>query len=851
MLKSKQQGIADTPKKEFPLFSIVVLNWNGLEDTKICLEHVWKLDYPNFEVIVVDNGSRSDSKDYLSKLENIIYIDNPVNRGFTGGHIDGLAHCSGEYIVLLNNDAVMKKDYLTKALEHFSDPKVAVVGGRSYWWNEDNQILDEANQFYSYQQIDPWTGEARMLDYDYGQPQEVNNVSGSCVVVRKSIIDQLGYLYDRFFAYFEETDLFARVKRAGYTVLYDPRLQIWHKNGASSGASGGSYFFYYHIFRNRFIFATRNFETKFLLKFWIIYYGIALKSLLKFLLRRGDDKMNKAYAAAAWYNIITLFRNLRSRHSLTSTLGKSAYNHQIWIEQTGVSFVIDATRLKQADFDSLVNTLMQDKNVQHEYVLVISESTRPNRTQFNLRCITDRGYFDTNPLNLGVIAARHPWITITSAEEKLDYALAQVTLNSVMGSKKQLFAYKNASEQMSNFLLLSKDLFQKMGGFGNKKSASDIRNWLVLYAGRTKSINWIFDSSLNLSWSEMPIASSDRTVQLKSAIRFDKQLQSAHEIHWFHSLQLKYYRFYQVTTFVKWIFTLKVPFRLKAARMKNLIVFTLTLNKQALATEFKHIRNEVVLNDSHHINTKEQHSIIRKRLEDYSKDVTAIPVFIICRDRVDALSQLVTWLEAHGQTKIIFIDNDSSYRPLLEYFDKTSYQVLQLNRNVGHTSPWSLEIVRALVPDDFYIVTDPDVIPVDDCPDDVINYFVSVHKQFFAYEKVGFGLKIDDLPDYFPLKNHVIEWESQFWKTTIGDNLYEAGIDTTFALYKPFTYIYTLHPSIRTGGNYVARHMPWYHDPKKDTDEDIYYRFRANRNVNSWNAGELPERYAKEMKPNT
>src|SRR5690606_5067266 len=108
-------------RNSFPLVSIVVLNWNGLEHTKVCLQHVRKLDYPNYELIVVDNGSKKSEKQYLKryaeKTPNTRFVDNPVNRGFTGGHIDGLAVASGEFIVLLNNDAVMKSNYLKKALE--------------------------------------------------------------------------------------------------------------------------------------------------------------------------------------------------------------------------------------------------------------------------------------------------------------------------------------------------------------------------------------------------------------------------------------------------------------------------------------------------------------------------------------------------------------------------------------------------------------------------------------------------------------------------------------------------------------------------------------------------------------
>ncbi|HEX9153662.1 MAG TPA: glycosyltransferase, partial [Candidatus Saccharimonadales bacterium] len=72
-----------------PLISIVVLNWNGLEDTRECLASLRKLTYPNVEIIVVDNGSEDGSKKFFSKEKGIVYVDLDKNYGFTGGHIKG------------------------------------------------------------------------------------------------------------------------------------------------------------------------------------------------------------------------------------------------------------------------------------------------------------------------------------------------------------------------------------------------------------------------------------------------------------------------------------------------------------------------------------------------------------------------------------------------------------------------------------------------------------------------------------------------------------------------------------------------------------------------------------------
>lgn len=92
-------------------------------------------------------------------------------------------------------------------------------------------------------------------------------------------------------------------------------------------------------------------------------------------------------------------------------------------------------------------------------------------------------------------------------------------------------------------------------------------------------------------------------------------------------------------------------------------------------------------------------------------------------------------------------------------------------------------------------------------------------------QKVGFALKIDDLPDYFDKKQEVIRWESKFYDIEIEKNLFEAPIDTTFALHRPFARISTegRYKMIRTGFPYIAKHLPWYNDSKNLCDEEKFY----------------------------
>ena len=151
-------------RNEQPLVSLAVLNWNGLEDTKSCLVSLRALNYPNIEIIVVDNGSVDGSKDYFATLNDIVFVDLPYNTGFTGGHIAAEQVAKGRYIGLINNDLVIDSDWINECLATFDrNSKAAMVGGKTFKWNGDNPVYDVSNEFYSFQEVDIRTGNTRTL----------------------------------------------------------------------------------------------------------------------------------------------------------------------------------------------------------------------------------------------------------------------------------------------------------------------------------------------------------------------------------------------------------------------------------------------------------------------------------------------------------------------------------------------------------------------------------------------------------------------------------------------------------------------------------------------------------------
>lgn len=820
-----------------PLISVVILNWNGIEDTKLCLEYAHKLNYSNYEIIVVDNGSDQTEKDYLSQLKDITYIDNRTNRGFAGGQIDGYKVAKGEYILLLNNDAVIDSGYIKNALPLFEDPRVAVVGGRAYFWNDDEHMLDKTNRFYAYMEVSPTTAETTMLMEDAGVAQEVNSVSGSAVLVRRAAVEKVGYLYEPFFAYYEETDLFARMKRAGYKVLYSPDLHIWHRNGATSGAQGGSSFFFYHIFRNRFIFVIRNFEPHYIRKFLASYYRLGLRSVLQIPRGQVQKRLGIAYAKAMIAMALQLIPILLDRHKLTRQLGKTQYCHQILNEQIKLSIIIDSTKQDAVKRDAIVKKINQDNNPLHEYIIIVRDSADTHiQLGNNVRFVIDKGFFAAHPINLGCIAARMSWMLIAPASQLPDPTICCEKISQAMSMQRHALYIDDAS------LAITKDYYQKIGGFS--KDSKNLKLNLE-YAAEYASLEG------ELGGMRAELKESREKEELRQQIAYDNNLLRARTGGIWRRYLDKHYHVLQFYSLVAWLGSRDISLRLKLARIKNLTTFTLTLKKRKLATELQHIRNELRVHDQRfsglEIRNKQYQHTLEMATANIDKNISNIPVFIICFERVNALKQLVAWLESVGIKKIIFLDNSSSYKPLLRFYENTPYQVLRLYRNIGHTAPWSLDIIRILVPDQYYVVTDPDVIPTEYCPKDALLHLAKIHQVFPAYQKVGLGLKIDDLPEHYPLHSEVVIWEKQFWKTELRPGVYEAGVDTTFALYKPFTYRYSLHPSLRTGEPYVARHLPWYVDPNYPTKEEIYYRKRANVNITSWNVDELPDRYKQEI----
>jgi hypothetical protein len=205
-------------------------------------------------------------------------------------------------------------------------------------------------------------------------------------------------------------------------------------------------------------------------------------------------------------------------------------------------------------------------------------------------------------------------------------------------------------------------------------------------------------------------------------------------------------------------------------------------------------------------------------------DYKEIPIIINNRNRLTFLTQIIESFRNRGYHNITILDNNSTYPPLLDFYKTNSCKVIFLEKNLGFDALEKIPLYNK-IRKNYFVYTDPDILPVEECPDDFLKFFLDTLKKYPTVQKVGFSLKIDDLPDTYESKKQVIAWEKKFYDNRIGDKLYLARIDTTFALHRPYATISTKgrYKMIRTGYPYTARHLPWYNDSENLSEEETYY----------------------------
>ena len=241
---------------------IIVLNWNGHRDTIECVESCRRLQHASYRIVVVDNGSIDGSEGVLrGRWTDVDFLQTGANLGYSGGNNAGIRHAlahGAAYIWLLNNDARVAPDALTYMVDVLDrQPAVGIVGAKVYYLDRPEVILSAGGA------VDLERGGAvrhiggeRNDDGAYDAPAAVDWVAGCSMMVRREVFASIGPFDDNYFLYFEDVDLCLRARAAGWTVTYEPRARIWHREGAKHQGLFSSTFIYYFL-RNRLYFMKR------------------------------------------------------------------------------------------------------------------------------------------------------------------------------------------------------------------------------------------------------------------------------------------------------------------------------------------------------------------------------------------------------------------------------------------------------------------------------------------------------------------------------------------------------------------------------------------------------------------
>jgi GT2 family glycosyltransferase len=251
----------------YPLVYIIILNWNGLQDTIVCLDSLASLTYPNFRLVVVDNGSTDGSTDIISKnYPKVIFVENKENLGYAKGNNVGIRYAlenNADYIWLLNNDTVVEQNaLLNMVIEAEGDPLIGIIGSKIYYLNSAKKIWFAGAMINWSRGISNHIGmnETDVGQYDY--VKEIDRVAGCSMLVKREVCNRVGLFDDNFFLYVEEVDWCVRARKAGFKCLFVPSSIVYHRGLASVSLIGScSKVFNYYNTRNFLYLIQKSFNS--------------------------------------------------------------------------------------------------------------------------------------------------------------------------------------------------------------------------------------------------------------------------------------------------------------------------------------------------------------------------------------------------------------------------------------------------------------------------------------------------------------------------------------------------------------------------------------------------------------
>lgn len=245
------------------MVAIILVNYNGADDTIECIKSLSTIEDVEYEIVVVDNKSTDDSVDKLKgyqRFSKFVLLEADFNNGFAAGNNIGITYVkNADYYLLLNNDTVVKPDFLTRLLCGIkTNPGCGAAISKILYYSHPDTIWYAGGSFN--------TRTARSEHYRFNQrdtmkaepSQKVTFASGCCLCVSREVIRKIGMLNESFFLYEEDTEYCYRIVDAGFDIIYVPDSVIYHKVSSSTGQ--GSPMSQYYTVRNKYSLIKMHFK---------------------------------------------------------------------------------------------------------------------------------------------------------------------------------------------------------------------------------------------------------------------------------------------------------------------------------------------------------------------------------------------------------------------------------------------------------------------------------------------------------------------------------------------------------------------------------------------------------------
>lgn len=304
----------------FPKVTVAIFNYNGLEDTKKCLKSVVKTKYQDYQIFVIDDGSKDNEISKLKRLfnkKNIHFSSDGLNRGFSARANEIIYSAKSKYLVLLNNDTVVDPkwlEYLVNTAE--KDDKVAVCQSKLRSMNFSDYFeyagacggyLDKLGYPYAKGRI-MFSIEKDIGQYD--QEDEIFWACGAAMLIRTSVALTIGGFDENLFAYAEEVDFCWRAKKLGFKVKIVPQSVVFHRGASSWNKKLIRKTYLLH--RNHLILLIKHLQIKELI--WILPMRLLFDFLsIIYYIREGTYGYTLAVLKAHFYIITRFFKILKNR----------------------------------------------------------------------------------------------------------------------------------------------------------------------------------------------------------------------------------------------------------------------------------------------------------------------------------------------------------------------------------------------------------------------------------------------------------------------------------------------------------------------------------------------------------